>query len=142
MYTNNKLSKAVRLAIAFGAVSATAFTAAVNAAEEDAAAKVERIEVTGSRLKRTDMEGALPVTVIDHWPLRSPVSGCRKKPGRSISLISLAKSSTTSRLLNFLACFGSIPAVEPVSKYFFNPLCLKLLIIKSLALSGVALYAA
>lgn len=65
MYTNNKLSKAVRLAIAFGAVSATAFTASVNAAEEEESAKVERIEVTGSRIKRTDLEGAVPVTVID-----------------------------------------------------------------------------
>ena len=64
MYTNNKLSKAVRLAIAFGAASATAFTASVNAAEEEVA-KVERIEVTGSRIKRTDLEGAVPVTVID-----------------------------------------------------------------------------
>lgn len=65
MYTNNKLSKAVRLAIAFGAVSATAFTASVNAAEEDEVAKVERIEVTGSRIKRTDLEQSVPVTVID-----------------------------------------------------------------------------
>lgn len=65
MYTNNKLSKAVRLAIAFGAASATAFTASVNAAEEAEVAKVERIEVTGSRIKRTDLEGAVPVTVID-----------------------------------------------------------------------------
>ena len=65
MYTNNKLSKAVRLAIAFGAVSATAFTASVNAAEEEESAKVERIEVTGPRIKRTDLEGAVPVTVID-----------------------------------------------------------------------------
>ena len=65
MYTNNKLSKAVRLAIAFGAVSATAFTASVTAAEEDESAKVERIEVTGSRIKRTDLEGAMPITVID-----------------------------------------------------------------------------
>jgi iron complex outermembrane receptor protein len=65
MYTNNKLSKAVRLAIAFGAVSTAAFTASVTAAEEDESAKVERIEVTGSRIKRTDLEGAVPVTVID-----------------------------------------------------------------------------
>ncbi|QBL10072.1 TonB-dependent receptor [Rheinheimera sp. D18] len=65
MYTNNKLSKAVRLAIAFTAASATAFTASVNAAEEDEAAKVERIEVTGSRIKRTDLEQSVPVTVID-----------------------------------------------------------------------------
>ena len=34
MYTNSKLVKAVRLAIAFGAASATAFSANVLAAEE------------------------------------------------------------------------------------------------------------
>lgn len=38
----------------------------VHAQEEDAAeAQLERIEVTGSRIKRTDVEAALPVTVID-----------------------------------------------------------------------------
>ena len=71
MYTNNKLSKAVRLAIAFGAVSATAFTASVSAAEEDEAAKVERIEVTGSRIKRTDMETATPVTVFSEIEIKN-----------------------------------------------------------------------
>lgn len=65
MYTNNKLSKAVRLALVFGAASATAFTATVNAAEETEVAKVERIEVTGSRIKRTDMETSSPVLVLD-----------------------------------------------------------------------------
>ncbi|MEO3878350.1 TonB-dependent receptor plug domain-containing protein [Rheinheimera fenheensis] len=65
MYTNNKLSKAVRLAIAFGAASATAFTATSVTAAEEEAAKVERIEVTGSRIKRTDMETSSPVLVLD-----------------------------------------------------------------------------
>lgn len=65
MFTNNKLSKAVRLAVIFGAASATAFAATVKAAEEDAAAKVERIEVTGSRLRSTDLQGFSPVQVID-----------------------------------------------------------------------------
>jgi iron complex outermembrane receptor protein len=67
MYSNNKLSKAVRLAIAFGAASAFAGTAVAQQAQQDEeeTAKVERIEVTGSRIKRTDLEGALPVTVID-----------------------------------------------------------------------------
>ncbi|EIW89162.1 TonB-dependent receptor [Alishewanella agri BL06] len=67
MYSNNKLSKAVRLAIAFGAASAFAGAAVAQEAqqEEEESAKVERIEVTGSRIKRTDLEGALPVTVID-----------------------------------------------------------------------------
>ena len=34
-------------------------------AQEEEAAELERVEVTGSRIKRTDIEGALPVTVID-----------------------------------------------------------------------------
>lgn len=63
MYTNNKLSKAVRLAIAFGAASTTAFTASVSAAEEEEVAKVERIEVTGSRIKRTDLETSSPIQI-------------------------------------------------------------------------------
>ncbi|KPV95558.1 Vitamin B12 transporter BtuB precursor [Pseudoalteromonas sp. P1-9] len=61
---NNKLAKAVRLAIAFGGASTAVFAANANAAEEQAAEQVERIEVTGSRIKRTDMEGASPVTVM------------------------------------------------------------------------------
>ncbi len=64
---NNKVSKAVRLAIAFGAASTAAFSASTIAAEEgeDKVAAVERISVTGSRIKRTDLEGSVPVTVID-----------------------------------------------------------------------------
>jgi iron complex outermembrane receptor protein len=62
---NNKISKAVRLAIAFGAVSTAAFSANTFAADENTAEEVERIEVTGSAIKRTDMEGSLPVQVIN-----------------------------------------------------------------------------
>ena len=60
---NNKVSKAVRLAIAFGAVSTAAFSASSFAAEESAD-KVERIQVTGSRIKQVDLENSSPVTVI------------------------------------------------------------------------------
>lgn len=60
---NTKISKAVRLAIAFGAASTAAFSASTIAAEEGVE-KVERIEVTGSRIKRTDLEGASPVNII------------------------------------------------------------------------------
>jgi iron complex outermembrane receptor protein len=63
MYLNNKLSKAVRLAIAFGAVSTAAFTSTVNA-QEEGAEKVERIEVTGSRILRQGAIAPSPVTVI------------------------------------------------------------------------------
>jgi iron complex outermembrane receptor protein len=61
---NNKLAKAVRLAIAFGGASTAVFAANVNAAEEQAAEEVERIEVTGSRIKRSDLQTASPVTVL------------------------------------------------------------------------------
>lgn len=66
MYTNSKLAKSVRLALMFGA-TATAFggVSAAVAQEDTAVERTERIQVTGSRIQRTDMEGALPVTVID-----------------------------------------------------------------------------
>lgn len=64
MYSNSKVAKAVRIAMMFGAgAAATISTQAFSA--EDGAESVERIEVTGSRIKRTDLEGAIPVTVID-----------------------------------------------------------------------------
>lgn len=64
MYKNNLLSNSVRLALVGGA-AAVALSAPMVIAADEAGAKVERIEVTGSRIKRTDMETASPVTVID-----------------------------------------------------------------------------
>lgn len=63
MLNRSKAAKAVSLAMMFGA-GATAVTTSVYAADE-AVKSVERIEVTGSRIKRADMETASPVTVID-----------------------------------------------------------------------------
>ena len=63
MYNNSKVAKAIRLAMMFGAGAAAAISAPTFAAEEGAE-EVERIQVTGSRLKRTDMESASPVTII------------------------------------------------------------------------------
>ena len=64
MFNNDKTAKAVRIALAFGAASTAVFTSgAAFAAEEEAKEKVERIEVTGSRIKRTDMETASPVQI-------------------------------------------------------------------------------
>ena len=60
---NNQLRLAVRAALAAGAL-ATA-VAAPSAFAQEAAADLDRVQVTGSRIKRTDIEGALPVTVID-----------------------------------------------------------------------------
>lgn len=63
MLRSNLLANSVRLALVGGA-AAVALTAPMAFAAEDGA-KVERIEVTGSRIKRTDMEAASPVLVMN-----------------------------------------------------------------------------
>jgi iron complex outermembrane receptor protein len=63
MQTNSTLAKAIRFALIGGAATAALSTSIVSAADNEA--KVERIEVTGSRIKRTDLEGSSPVTTID-----------------------------------------------------------------------------
>ncbi|MBV7315155.1 TonB-dependent siderophore receptor [Shewanella sp. NIFS-20-20] len=62
MSTQTAVSKAVRLSL-FALVSSSAATIA-HAETEQVGANVERIEVTGSRIQRTDMETSSPVTVI------------------------------------------------------------------------------
>jgi iron complex outermembrane receptor protein len=62
------IGKAVRFALLAAPVSALGFSSVAVAQEETA--KVERIEVTGSRIQRQDMETASPVTVIDAAAIR------------------------------------------------------------------------
>lgn len=62
------LGKAVRFAMLALPASAIGVSSAVLAQED--VAKVERIEVTGSRIQRQDMETASPVTVIDAAAIR------------------------------------------------------------------------
>ncbi|QSX38496.1 TonB-dependent receptor domain-containing protein [Shewanella sedimentimangrovi] len=63
MQNNSLLAKSVRLALIAG-TAATAFSIPAVFAAEEGADKVERIEVTGSRLKRTDLETATPITTV------------------------------------------------------------------------------
>ena len=63
MYLKNKLSKAVHVAIALGATSTLAIS--THAIAQEGAEEVERIEVTGSRIKQVDIENSSPVTVIN-----------------------------------------------------------------------------
>ncbi|KRS20295.1 TonB-dependent receptor [Alishewanella sp. WH16-1] len=70
MFTNNKLSKAVRLAMAFGAASTLAFAGSVAAQETDNEEtakkdeKPERIQIVGSRIRTDGLDQANPVTII------------------------------------------------------------------------------
>lgn len=66
MYQNNKLARAVRLAIAAGAATtAMAMPASVAFAEEAAEEGVERIQVTGSRIKRQELTAVTPIIEVD-----------------------------------------------------------------------------
>ncbi len=61
MTRKNKLASAIKSILLCSTATATAFSAPLFAQESQ---EVERIEVTGSAIKRTDIEGSLPVQVI------------------------------------------------------------------------------
>lgn len=65
MYRNNKLSNSVRLALMLGA-GTTAFAGTALAQEQTGqeAERVERISITGSRIRSTDLETAQPIHTI------------------------------------------------------------------------------
>ncbi len=63
MYNNSKVAKAIRLAMMFGAAATASVSTSAFSEEEGAKEEVETIQVTGSRIKRTDMESASPVSV-------------------------------------------------------------------------------
>jgi iron complex outermembrane receptor protein len=69
MYTTNKTNKAVRLALAFGAASAMAFTGMAQAEtdnneEEVDQVRPERIQVIGSRIRTDGIDSATPIEII------------------------------------------------------------------------------
>ncbi|GAA0857701.1 TonB-dependent receptor domain-containing protein [Aliiglaciecola litoralis] len=65
MFTNSKLAKSIRLAMAFGAAS-TAMVASNSAIAQEAGAEesVEKIAVTGSRIRKADFVSNAPVATI------------------------------------------------------------------------------
>ncbi|MCW8877669.1 MAG: TonB-dependent receptor [Kangiellaceae bacterium] len=60
----NPIAKAVKYALLAG-TAVTAYSAPAVFAAEEEEAEEQKITITGSRIKRTDVEGALPITVID-----------------------------------------------------------------------------
>ncbi|HEX2668672.1 MAG TPA: hypothetical protein VHP13_09890, partial [Gammaproteobacteria bacterium] len=75
---SNQISKAVRLALVAGAVSAVAAPSAFaadadqsNTSNQNSTAQLGKIEVTGTRIKRTDVETAQPVSIITATQLKA-----------------------------------------------------------------------
>jgi outer membrane receptor protein involved in Fe transport len=64
MYNNTKIAKAVRLAVMFGAGATAAMSSTSFAASEESAEQIEKIEVTGSRIKRANIQSTSPITTI------------------------------------------------------------------------------
>src|SRR5690554_5472779 len=69
----HKLRDAISLALVAGvaSVAGTGVAFAQESQEGSQATTLDRIEVTGSRIKRAEIEGALPVTVIDRTELEA-----------------------------------------------------------------------
>ncbi|MEW6993076.1 TonB-dependent receptor [Colwelliaceae bacterium MEBiC 14330] len=91
MYNNSKVAKAIRLAMMFGAGAAAAISAPTFAAEEGAE-EVEKIQVTGSRIKRADMETSSPIQVTSAEDIK--VSGFTRIEDMLNTLPQIEASST------------------------------------------------
>lgn len=97
----NQLSGAIRFALLAGAASTFAVMPAFAqdaAAEEADATELDTIQVTGSRLKRAEIEGAVPVVVIDRTQIDA--SG-------DISVADVLRDSTFASFGNFKPQSGS-----------------------------------
>lgn len=69
-FNRNPLSQAINLTLCAGAAASMALASGAalaqdEATDEEEGVELDRVLVTGSRIKRVDVEGALPVTVID-----------------------------------------------------------------------------
>ena len=94
----NQLSGAIRFALLAGAASTFAIAPAFAQEQEEEATTLDAIEVTGSRIKRADVEGALPVTVIN----RADIDTSGK-----VSVAELLQSSTFNSFGSFVPSSGS-----------------------------------
>lgn len=71
-HSRNPLYQAVRYALVPGAMASIALSSSPVFAQdsEDEAADLDRVQVTGSRISRIDIEGANPVTVLDREDIK------------------------------------------------------------------------
>ncbi|WP_394130933.1 TonB-dependent receptor [Shewanella maritima] len=104
MQPNSRLAKAIKFALVTGAATAALSSPVVLAVDED---NVERIEVTGSRIKRTDMENAVPVTVLNADDMA--------KQGFTTIQDALESLTSTTSAMTTQSVHGFTPAASSIS---------------------------
>ncbi|HEY5971993.1 MAG TPA: TonB-dependent receptor [Pseudoxanthomonas sp.] len=104
-----KLPRAIQFALFASAASLVSGNVVAQETESDDAKTLDRIEVTGSRIKRAEIEGALPVTVISRADI--DISG-------KVSVGELLQSSTFNS-------FGSVTPASGSSAQSFSELSLR-----------------
>jgi outer membrane receptor protein involved in Fe transport len=109
MYNNSKVAKAIRLAMMFGAGAAAAISAPSFAAEEGAE-EVERIEVTGSRIKRTQMEATSPIVSISETVIE--ITGANNVASFINELPAAGVPGTTDTASNFRTSTTGLSTVD------------------------------
>lgn len=100
MFTNSKLAKSIRLVIATSAVSTAIIVSnSVIAQESDQGTdKIEKISVTGSRIKRADLEGANPIQILSQEDIK--ISGITNVGDLLQQIPSVAGAATNSSINN------------------------------------------
>jgi iron complex outermembrane recepter protein len=71
MSNTTKLAGAIKFALFVGAASSVASVSAFAQEKEDEAKSLDRVEVTGSRIKRADVEGSQPVFTMDRAAIQA-----------------------------------------------------------------------
>lgn len=107
MYKNNLLANSVRLALVSGAMTAAFAAPAVYAADEDG---VERIEVTGSRIKRTDIEATSPIVTISEAKIE--ITGANNVANFINELPAAGVPGTTDTASNFRTSTTGLSTVD------------------------------
>ncbi|MEC4726018.1 TonB-dependent receptor [Shewanella sp. D64] len=110
MFNNNLIAKSVRLAIIGGITAATFTSSTAFAVDEEATDKVERIEVTGSRIKRTEIEATSPIITISEAQIE--ITGANNVATFINELPSAGIPGTTDTASNFRTSTTGISTVD------------------------------
>lgn len=96
MYSHNKskIAKAIRLSMIFGAAATASLSTSAFSADGDTVEDIEKIQITGSSIKRTDLEGSLPLVVVSAEDISR--SGVTSVPDLIATLPSMQGFTTSS----------------------------------------------